>query len=734
MHRPLTRQQYADEEEADLLWGDLHSPPLPRKPQKSEAEQGYEELLFRQASGARLSTRELEELDELEGEVMWANNSPSFPSAGVQKKPSSRAPPRAGVQKSMRPRIAMVFEDEVVVTSAPPPKPAEGSGQTAERALSFYQKTKGVVPPNEELERNRRKRHAGDELEHPGVSAPVALVRQRLAGMSRHHTVSSEYDLGDIGEVGEIEPDAEENPYRDTDILYLDSDSVRGLAAAQETGDARDKVIFLENGHMYALRDRKGIYPSLIVSGSNVIKYLSAYKKTVVEDKGTLYDTTRFLRDKGFGPGKNLLQRMEMLRARFAGYCIKLNALLWERPDTELPLSYAERANILSTSLETFGLDVDMGKTTKQNSDRDVHYFFPSFALDALEYEVGGVILDRSYAAHETSLRDPVHIGRVQRALQPFLPSDESWRRLPLTIRTALGNLGFPEGGRRRMSPRDEDAFTVKLLTRKAGLPTLRGTALHQHIEQRLLGVLDRETIVRQFPLAEREELRQIDSFLSAYPPGTFRYMEYRVGSLRHKICGSVDAIRVHPPSEETDGEEVWQIYDWKRTPYIFGMFKSIKLNDGIGRMTNDKIEYRDVAVAGGASTRREYFVNYENIGRSDDIYTYMIQLATYRHLCVMNGARVSKVAYLVVFHPMYEDYRALRVELDRPCKASLEAPVDFVARVLKERERHLRDLYRRKGAIPEQASADVYAFTAKATESPSASAQDAPLDLDAVL
>jgi hypothetical protein len=242
--------------------------------------------------------------------------------------------------------------------------------------------------------------------------------------------------------------------------------------------------------------------------------------------------------------------------------------------------------------------------------------------------------------------------------------------------------------------------FDSTFIEERYARPSVNGTKLHAYIEHRLRG-RTREECAVAYPLAEKEDAVQVEAFLASLStPGRgdgkgghhFRYLEHRVGSFRHKICGSIDAIWVCPVTG------IWTIYDWKRAYLIFERGREI-LRDiyapGIGRRSryvSAKFCISSIAQQ-GKEKEETYEVIYTNVTRTDEIYKYMIQLAVYRLLCILNGATVSTEAYLVVFHPLHHTFRKMRVDLTKPCKG-IGSPIEVVNWIFHQRETHLLEYF----------------------------------------
>lgn len=140
------------------------------------------------------------------------------------------------------------------------------------------------------------------------------------------------------------------------------------------------------------------------------------------------------------------------------------------------------------------------------------------------------------------------------------------------------------------------------------------GKALHDYIDHRLN---ESKTDIK---LAQPElEIKQVDDFLCDFRArgGVWIRTELRIGSLDDKVCGSPDALA------KIDGKYV--IYDWKRSR---------------------NVRNPETGVDGRA------------------LREYQFQLTAYKKLLEVNGVETSDTGYLVVFHPIYDTYQEIPVDL----------------------------------------------------------------------
>lgn len=139
------------------------------------------------------------------------------------------------------------------------------------------------------------------------------------------------------------------------------------------------------------------------------------------------------------------------------------------------------------------------------------------------------------------------------------------------------------------------------------------GTALHAYVEY-TLNLVDDPPFIMDEPEIER---RQVELFLEKHVDTEWIRTELRVGSLEHRLCGTMDALAW------INGQYV--IFDWKRSRNV---------------------------------RNPETGVN----GRSFE--SYQFQLTAYKKLLALNGIETADVGYLVVFHPIYPTFQEIEVNL----------------------------------------------------------------------
>jgi hypothetical protein len=138
------------------------------------------------------------------------------------------------------------------------------------------------------------------------------------------------------------------------------------------------------------------------------------------------------------------------------------------------------------------------------------------------------------------------------------------------------------------------------------------GTQLHSYMEH-TLNEMDVTCTLSEL------DLEQVTRFLREFkgPDKEWIRTELRVGSLKHRVCGTMDALA------RVNGKYV--IYDWKRSRNV---------------------------------------MNPETGQKGRDYPKYQFQLTAYKKLLEINGVETDDTGYLVVFHPIYETYQLIPVDL----------------------------------------------------------------------
>jgi hypothetical protein len=441
-----------------------------------------------------------------------------------------------------------------------------------------------------------------------------------------------------------------------------------------------DKATFMEEGHVYALQDARGTYPKMILSGSKVYDYLATYEKIQEMDlRIRLEKTMDKLKQPKFGSGNANPE----LHASFRHMLLYHFGTFDSRHGFTAPLSYRERA-----------------RRFQRISDREFVYFIHSSVFERVErWILGFDRTDRTDRIDKIDKIDKIEGQKETNEAQTTTPQEQ----FPFNLDLPTDEMDYLEllqclmpiqkGSKYWETPQLKalvqpylDRGSPSLTDPKLGLcytlPSKYGTQLHHHLEQRILGMQIKEEICRMYPVQEKEDMEQIDAFMERFPPGFFRHVEYRVASYRHKICGSIDAIRV-------DDEGVWHVYDHKRS-FLFEPGKRIVSDfyNVSGYPAKDKISKKFTLGADGV-----YNVQNRHLVRSDMVFHYMIQLATYRKLLQLNGQRVSNIVYLNMFHPTMDQFCLIRMRLGERCKGT-SSPVELVEGIFRAREKHIQKYF----------------------------------------
>lgn len=218
------------------------------------------------------------------------------------------------------------------------------------------------------------------------------------------------------------------------------------------------------------------------------------------------------------------------------------------------------------------------------------------------------------------------------------------------------------------LKPVDQELFS-----RIQAYPMRFGTNLHAYIDDNLslrLGVEGYAELKDTKCLcATHMEVQQANHFMSFLKFEAVK-QEFRLGSFKHKVCGSIDALVLN--------EGVHTIFDWKRTAVIT-------------RPENLDEEH-------------EAKVSIDHVDPSDgkhSLVEYAVQMAVYRKLLVLNGYAFSEISLsmkLVIFHPSFEkkeDWFIVCIDLSEACmELGNKSPIDFVENLFRVRHNELTDFY----------------------------------------
>lgn len=405
-----------------------------------------------------------------------------------------------------------------------------------------------------------------------------------------------------------------------------------------------EKITFIESVHKYSLVDHRGCYPNLILSGSKVYSYLDVFAK--VSNK----HPTLPIKEKLLLVHENLARNVlkEMGSAKFAPHVGLFRELFHQHLEQftlgeyTKPLSYRERCLCFQQYQRNLGYD----------DPKEMTHFIQGSTYVKIE----AWLIQPQTKLQLTEEELDLVLGYLQGELEDFpsIEPDSPLSRLLVQARQETTMTTFKQ----ITADHIHDSFIMR--------PGRYGTKLHAYVECRLNGKTQEESMNLFLP-TEPEEVEQVEAFFLAHPRIRFVHSEYRVGSFRHKICGSIDALW----QEKVDGQYV--LYDWKRVWQLMedNRTKVIELNE------------------------HEYQIKPDaELAYSGDLVKYMIQLATYRKLLRLNGFRVSKTAYLVFFHPRQHGYKRLEIQLDRPfpMRGIAKSPMARVEEIFSIREQHIKE------------------------------------------
>lgn len=406
------------------------------------------------------------------------------------------------------------------------------------------------------------------------------------------------------------------------------------------------KIIFHEETHRYALCDPEGrIYPNLIISGSKVKDYIDSFSEKIEEGESLESALKSFQTGGGssFSFGRTAGTPGATFRSVIVQYFQHWTS--GELPSPR-PYTYIERSKLF----KSFAPKNEYG------------YFIPSRVFERVERW----FINPSGHPYDLTV----------------LEEYEEYQELYSLME--IGSPGHPLSGCGLF----QSLFSKPVLTfpidqwylkQKYALPAMLGTALHAHLEARFKGMPPGEC-TDMYPLEEPQDLENVEAAVAHFGAGFFAHLEYRVGSFRHKICGSIDAIHVHP---ETG---VWTIYDWKRANTLFEYGKET-ISSLFGAPSRDRRVSQKLMK--DHYNPNQYVPVYDQISRTSSLYTYMMQMAVYRKLCILNGHPTSTCAYLVVIIPNHPGIRIIELDMKRQCR-NVASPIEAVEWIFHEREKHL--------------------------------------------
>ena len=390
-----------------------------------------------------------------------------------------------------------------------------------------------------------------------------------------------------------------------------------------------EKVAFEDEGHIYALIDERGSYTDHIVSASGLFAYWKAYHGSRLTGNDRVISAITKSKG-GFGYSGDD-QTAIRIQAIYTAYINQVSG----------PTTYADRR------VECMNIYAAQRWTGKG----DYVSFVRSTVFESVERFAEGGELTLDPKCPEVAR----FLSLLGGATDPTFPGIEDER-----LRTAMIDLATSAELSR------VDRAMVGGMYRMA---MHAGTYLHAYMEYRLGG---NPPAYDEFDLREPSDYEQVDSFVDSMGGSiNWKGLEMRMGSFRHKICGSADAI------ERVAGEGL-RVWDWKRS----------------GAWLDT-----DICADG------EQIIHVVNADHtwSSDMIKYVIQLAIYRKLLALQGEAVTSDARLGVFHPALATWILLYIDLDgkmdpprgRPSWAPTRpiSPIEFVDIMFDGREAHLQEI-----------------------------------------
>ena len=376
-----------------------------------------------------------------------------------------------------------------------------------------------------------------------------------------------------------------------------------------------NKVDFVEEGHRYTFVDEKGGYISDYVTSASAL--LSVWKAF-----HSLEDT---------GEGEELLsQAIRIAKDSSGGF----RASQFDKTVCLVSTALVDYLNLITATPHDY-----IPKGSKYLSFQDRRKLFLEIQISDSK-DFSGFVPHHVYRSIETWVVD----GKPG-----FSPFDASTNHKDVSDLVWL--LGGEVGLQQLVDQQLKQALTPFVDDRAPptgadirdlyGESASYGTAVHAYLEWRLTDpVMNTAEEGRlKFPCREAEDYDICDDFI-AWTQQTglkFDQLEARLGSYRHKICGSVDALRVNDAGET----EVW---DWKRSSK-FDQFSWWWCPGKVKRAT-----LKDCSFSGPGEV----------------LLKYAIQLAVYRKLALLNGVtNVSDIGRLVIVHPAFGTWNIVEFDMN---------------------------------------------------------------------
>jgi hypothetical protein len=219
------------------------------------------------------------------------------------------------------------------------------------------------------------------------------------------------------------------------------------------------------------------------------------------------------------------------------------------------------------------------------------------------------------------------------------------------------------------------------------------GTLFHWYVERRIKG------LPVEVPPEVYKEVCQFERFFQPLPANFFPLCEMSFGSLRHKICGTIDAAHF-------DGKE-YTIWDWKNSGKIFDAGKIIldetRFVPGVNKrneFSNHFYYTRDTRLSRVLVADMVFHPCVQSM--TAGTFTKFIQMAAYRKLMILAGFPHSTKAVIGNVHAdMFvlpeetePELRIILLDLARPlAKFGGKSAIDIVQWIFDRNEEILKCL-----------------------------------------
>lgn len=192
------------------------------------------------------------------------------------------------------------------------------------------------------------------------------------------------------------------------------------------------------------------------------------------------------------------------------------------------------------------------------------------------------------------------------------------------------------------------------------------GTRFHWYVERRI------KKLPVNIPLYIEKEVAQFEKFYARLCDDFFPICEMSIGSLRHKICGTIDAAHF-------DGNE-YQIWDWKNSKHVFDSYEILhesefvpRVNGKRTRKSNHFYYSRNTRISPHYVAKVLFHPCVSSMTKAT--FTKFIQTAAYRKIMILSGMPCSTKAYIGNVHPTMftlpgeeePELRIVELDLARP-------------------------------------------------------------------